>query len=201
MHRLIQNKADGKLVELPSASSTAGAATERSEGPTDLRSGMSESAQSEKIEAIGLEYSYLLTSQLESQRYYYEDKVRGLQAKFEDISTRFDEARSRADEAERRSSAWERRVGELEKEVVPALEKERAKAEKRAEKAVELARRFERDLETERSVSRGLMANMDKMREGGQKSEKELANVKSEVADLREQVSPSPLLSSPLVTR
>lgn len=55
VHRLIQNKTDGKLVELPSPMQT-----------TDYR-------EPEKINKIVTEYNYLLMSQLECQRVYYEE--------------------------------------------------------------------------------------------------------------------------------
>ena len=58
-----QNKADGKLVELPSAASSMGA-TPREGGLGPSQAG----ARAEKIEVIGIEYSYLLTSQLDLQR-------------------------------------------------------------------------------------------------------------------------------------
>lgn len=66
VHRLIQNKADGKLVELPSAASSmamSGSSRDGGGGPS-----AADALSAEKIEAIGIEYSYLLTSQLDSQR-------------------------------------------------------------------------------------------------------------------------------------
>jgi len=58
VHRLIQNKSDGKLVELPSVHSHG-----------------EETAPVDKMENISLEYTYLLTSQLDSQRMYFEEQV------------------------------------------------------------------------------------------------------------------------------
>ncbi|CAF1020986.1 unnamed protein product, partial [Didymodactylos carnosus] len=67
VHRLIQNKDDGKLVEV------------RTEGE-NLTMGHNQSSKSdysqEKIDSMELEYTYLLTSQLESQRRFFEEKVR-----------------------------------------------------------------------------------------------------------------------------
>uniref|UniRef100_A0AAA9RVS2 BRCA1-associated protein n=1 Tax=Bos taurus TaxID=9913 RepID=A0AAA9RVS2_BOVIN len=54
VHRLVASKTDGKLVQY------------ECEGDT---------CQEEKIDALQLEYSYLLTSQLESQRIYWENKI------------------------------------------------------------------------------------------------------------------------------
>ncbi|XKL64318.1 hypothetical protein PGB90_004404 [Kerria lacca] len=64
VHRLLQNKADGKLVEGPSPE-------KHNPGqPTDM---------DEKLDSVQLEYTYLLTSQLESQRNYYEEMLSRLQ--------------------------------------------------------------------------------------------------------------------------
>ncbi|XP_076452554.1 BRCA1-associated protein-like [Babylonia areolata] len=54
VHRLAQNKSDGKLVQLD-------------EGGNGI--------QEEKVDSITLEYTYLLTTQLESQRRYFEEKI------------------------------------------------------------------------------------------------------------------------------
>lgn len=57
VHRLVQNKADGKLVELEGLSADS----------------------DEKLDSIQLEYTYLLTSQLEKQRQYFEDCIEMVQ--------------------------------------------------------------------------------------------------------------------------
>ncbi|TRY53983.1 hypothetical protein DNTS_015541 [Danionella cerebrum] len=54
VHRLVASKTDGKMVQY------------ECEGDT---------CQEDKIDALQLEYSYLLTSQLESQRIYWENKI------------------------------------------------------------------------------------------------------------------------------
>lgn len=59
VHRLVQNEADGKIVELP------------------LRD-ESKKSSDEKIEKIGFEYSKMLIGQLESQREHYEKIIAGL---------------------------------------------------------------------------------------------------------------------------
>ncbi|CAI8509349.1 unnamed protein product [Pichia kudriavzevii] len=56
VHRLVQNEADGKIVELPLHDE-------------------SKKSNEEKIDKIGFEYSKLLITQLESQREYYENQL------------------------------------------------------------------------------------------------------------------------------
>lgn len=68
VHRLIQNKSDGKLVELPAQNSHSNARSEHMDDKDGLQ----------KSDAIYLEYQYLLTAQLETQRSWYEQKMRDI---------------------------------------------------------------------------------------------------------------------------
>ncbi|KRY76853.1 BRCA1-associated protein [Trichinella pseudospiralis] len=58
VHRLIQGKSDGKLIQFDRAAH-----------------GLDDIQNEEKIEAVTLEYTYLLTSQLDSQRKFFEEKL------------------------------------------------------------------------------------------------------------------------------
>merc|ERR1712137_1423247 len=61
VHRLIQNNADGKLVEIPDPNSSSMARSNKGKDPS-------------KLDALVVEYNYLLTTQLESQRLYFEQR-------------------------------------------------------------------------------------------------------------------------------
>ncbi|ODQ81554.1 hypothetical protein BABINDRAFT_32137 [Babjeviella inositovora NRRL Y-12698] len=75
VHRLITNQSDGKLVELgPSRAGKVRHDIETLDADYS-KAAIDEDVLSSKIEAVGLEYSQLLISQLESQREYYEDKL------------------------------------------------------------------------------------------------------------------------------
>lgn len=65
VHRLVQNEIDGKLIELPLTNGEASA----------------DKSHEEKVDKIGLEYSQLLVTQLESQRDYFEEIVHSLEDK------------------------------------------------------------------------------------------------------------------------
>ncbi|CED83655.1 Cytoplasmic Zn-finger protein BRAP2 (BRCA1 associated protein) [Phaffia rhodozyma] len=71
VHRLIQNKSTGGLVELPASSSSSNAQ------PTTYHP--SSSLPIEKLEAISLEYSHLLSSQLTAQREYFHSHQESLE--------------------------------------------------------------------------------------------------------------------------
>ncbi|KIK61587.1 hypothetical protein GYMLUDRAFT_199034 [Collybiopsis luxurians FD-317 M1] len=181
VHRLIQNKADGKLVELPSA------ATSMAASPPNRESGLGPSAadalSAEKIEAIGIEYSYLLTSQLDSQRAYYEDQTAELQIQVGELRglvERLTKQLEIKEVDEERRKAEEERIAEL--------TKERNKAESRAEKMTELARRLEKDLRGERAVSEGLMSNLGKMKEKAEAMDKDREEFKLKIRELEDQL-------------
>ncbi|KAL7692461.1 putative Zinc finger, UBP-type, Zinc finger, RING-type, BRCA1-associated 2 [Plasmopara halstedii] len=68
VHRLILNKQDGKFVEFPSPYNLSG---ERSQRPPTT-SAEDEEDEHRKLEKLAVEYNFLLKSQLEEQRLYYE---------------------------------------------------------------------------------------------------------------------------------
>jgi BRCA1-associated protein len=88
VHRLIQNRSDGKLVELPSATSLT-TSTRVPSGinfdrfnATALAKGFGPTASDEKkmaqLEDITLEYSYLVSEQLEQQKQLHDAEMRNL---------------------------------------------------------------------------------------------------------------------------
>uniref|UniRef100_A0A3Q3R961 BRCA1-associated protein n=1 Tax=Monopterus albus TaxID=43700 RepID=A0A3Q3R961_MONAL len=85
VHRLVASKTDGKMVQF------------ECEGDT---------CQAEKIDALQLEYSYLLTSQLESQRIYWENKIVHLEKEtaeeINNMKAKFKETLERCDNLEQR---------------------------------------------------------------------------------------------------
>ena len=76
----------------------------------------------------------------------------------------------------------------LEEEMVPNLEKERLRIEKKLEKATELARTLHKDLDGERSVTMGLLANIAKLKEENEKRRLESESMQAQVKDLSEQL-------------
>ncbi|RUS15022.1 hypothetical protein BC938DRAFT_477122, partial [Jimgerdemannia flammicorona] len=166
VHRLIQNKADGKLVELPSANANAD-----EPGPRIAQ---------EKLDAISLEYTYLLTSQLDSQRLYYEDQLTlvttqlsTLSHQLRGLSVEVGTLRTDKEEADRRCVRAEREVRES--------ERVRQSVEKRLENLQERCERVEREREEERELNASLRANQDHLKAS-------LAGKDAKIADLEDQV-------------
>ncbi|KAG6867996.1 hypothetical protein C0993_008603 [Termitomyces sp. T159_Od127] len=173
VHRLIQNKADGKLVELPSAASSAGLPPrDGSLGPTQA-----DALSAEKIEAIGIEYSYLLTSQLESQRSYYEEEAKELRSQVTDLKEQVEQLSQRIEEdAKRRNDEEQGRL------AIALKEKHRA------EKATELSRRLDKELKEERAVSEGLMTKMNSMKEKVERADADKGEGLAKIRELEEQM-------------
>jgi BRCA1-associated protein len=109
----------------------------------------------EKIEAIGTEYSHLLVSQLDSQRAFYTDKLSELKI---ELATMTESAES--------------------------AEREYSRLLKKAEKATELARSLKAELNTEREVSKGLMANIKKLTYQQDSKVGEIAKMEAQVCML-----------------
>ncbi|KAI5989339.1 hypothetical protein EDD15DRAFT_1318404 [Pisolithus albus] len=185
VHRLIQNKADGKLVELPSAASSMGinARDDGALGPTHA-----DTLNAEKIEAIGIEYSYLLTSQLDSQREFYEEQTTQLKSQVEELRSLMEKLTQdiERERAEARQREQQRRREEDEK--LEAAHREKVKAEKKAEKITELARRFEKELKEEKAVSEGLLRNLEMMKENVERSEKQKEEYDAKISELQDEL-------------
>uniref|UniRef100_A0A7D9NK00 BRCA1-associated protein n=1 Tax=Xenopus tropicalis TaxID=8364 RepID=A0A7D9NK00_XENTR len=107
VHRLVASKTDGKIVQY------------ECEGDT---------CQDEKIDSLQLEYSYLLTSQLESQRIYWENKIvrlekdtaeeiNNMKAKFKETIDKCDSLEHRLNDLSKEKQAVERRCAQLNSKV------------------------------------------------------------------------------------
>ncbi|KAJ3787552.1 BRCA1-associated protein 2-domain-containing protein [Lentinula aff. detonsa] len=184
VHRLIRNKADGKVVELPSAA-TAMSSSPRESG---LGPSAADALSAEKIEAIGIEYSYLLTSQLDSQRAYYEDQTAELQIQVGELRGLVERLTKQSEKEQIVLSETERERRRLDEERMEELVKAKTKAEIRAEKMAELSRRLEKDLREERAVSEGLMSNLGKMKEKAEAVDKDREEFRLRINELEDQL-------------
>lgn len=185
VHRLIQNKADGKLVELPSAASSMGinARDDGALGPTHA-----DTLNAEKIEAIGIEYSYLLTSQLDSQREFYEEQTTQLKSQVEELRSLMEKLTRDIERERTEARQREQQRRREEDEKLEAAHREKVKAEKKAEKIAELARRFEKELKEEKAVSEGLLRNLEMMKENVERSEKQKEEYDAKISELQDEL-------------
>lgn len=182
VHRLIQNVADGKLVELPSASMRTGDDTGAG-GPST-----SDSLTAEKIEAIGIEYSYLLTSQLDSQRAFYEEQTTALQVEVSGLKSVVAQLRQEAESSRAAAAAEESRRRREEDERLSEVLRDKQRFEKKSERFVEVARNLEKELREERAVSGGLLKNLEAVQKRAEEGEAERVALAQKVKDLEDQV-------------
>lgn len=141
----------------------------------------------EKLETIGMEYTHLLTSQLESQRVYFEELVGKAVAKASAASQAAQSATSKADEALSKLATLELENHTLKTDTIPSLEKDLAREKKKAERSAEVARGFGKSLMEEKKVSEGLMERIGHVNKGMMEISAQLTSLKEENADLKEQ--------------
>jgi BRCA1-associated protein len=86
VHRLVQNKEDGKLVEVNDPRQSSAVARGRTPGERSLTPGLSNAQEGEvvhrKLEGAAEQYNTLLKSQLEQQRAYYEERMNDVKREF-----------------------------------------------------------------------------------------------------------------------
>ncbi|KAM3075495.1 hypothetical protein ACMFMG_007642 [Clarireedia jacksonii] len=180
VHRLIRDKGDSKVIELPSSRT-------RSNGlaPADTADDR-DMVPREKLENAGLEFTHLLTSQLESQRVYFEELVSKAAAKASAASSAAASASHSAEEALAQLRTLQIEHGRLVTDVIPNLEKELEREKRRAEKSAEIARGMGKSLREEKKVSEGLMERIGFLNERVEAAQKELSGCREECDELRE---------------
>ncbi len=175
VHRIVQNKSDGKLVDLPVPH----------DGSAEITSADYGAAQDyvprEKLDNIGMEYTHLLTSQLDSQRLYFEENLERAADKASVATATAEKASASALQATQQLGQLRDAYNNLTKEVVPGLERDKARAERRAEKSEGMARKLEREWREEKAMNGSLMERVEYVN-------KELQQLKAANVDLSEQI-------------
>lgn len=161
VHRLIQNKTDGKLVEYGSGQ---------------------EVMDEEKMDSLTLEYTYLLTSQLENQRHYFQEKITQIEK----------DAAEQVSSMEERSQKTLEECKKLELKLAEA-EKEKKNIQKKYEQVVGKVAKLVSELKDEQELNKCLQENQKLWQKQLKQSEDKIqsleATKKQEVADLQEQLA------------
>lgn len=214
VHRMIREKGQGKVVEFPShhihnnntssernntngntpggdrapawssqeqtMAAVAGQPIPRTPVPEDQ-----EVVPRAKLDSIGLEYTHLLTSQLESQRIYFEEMVAKAVDKASKACAAAEAAEANASRAIKELADF-KEVNSRQKEELASLEKDLARERKRADKSTELARGLSKQLQEEKGVAKGLMERIKHMEKEAEKTQKSLAKLAQDYEDLQE---------------
>ncbi|KAK0846913.1 hypothetical protein LTR03_006593 [Friedmanniomyces endolithicus] len=177
VHRLIQSKPDTKLIDLPSRTRHENEAF-RAEG--------GDSVPREKMESMATEYTYLLTSQLEGQRRYFEEQV-------ERAADKAAQAAVRAEEAATAAQLATMKLGEIQSgrqdiaESLARVEVALAKSEKAKQKFEQMARDMSAQLLEEKTMNEGLVKRIhvaeDKAAQAKREAE-EAGEAKRELEDM-----------------
>ncbi|KAI2636706.1 Zn-finger in ubiquitin-hydrolase [Xylaria nigripes] len=175
VHRLIRDKGDGKLVDLP-----------RHQEMQD-RSQSEDVVPKAKLESIGMEYTHLLTSQLESQRLYFEEMLSKAVDKASKASAAAEKATAQASDAQRELQEVKAEQHKIRNEIIPSLEKDLGRERARATKSTELARNLSKSLQEEKKVSEGLMKRIEHINKEVTSLNEQAQALKLENADLKDQ--------------
>ncbi|RGP70687.1 ring finger [Fusarium longipes] len=174
VHRLIRDKGDGKVVELPSRNRSIGHMEEEDVVPRA------------KLESIGLEYTHLVTSQLESQRAYYEELISKTVDKASKASATAESAATQASKAMEKLALLDEKYTTLSQETIPSLERQLEKERSKASKSETLARNLGKSLQEEKRLNEGLMKRIEHLNKDHGAMAAELEKIKAEYAELQD---------------
>ena len=180
VHRILQDKSDGKLMELPSATGDYDNGYRGGEDGTDY-------VPREKMEAISMEYTALLTSQLESQRMYFEGRLEEAADKASWASRTAFEATEASSRITAELSELQSRLSALSDQTVPNLERERDRAIQKARRFEDMSRRLEKQWREESTVSKSLMERIKFLDEESTKLKENNKELEAGKKDLEEQ--------------
>lgn len=171
VHRIVQNQKDGKFVELTPTSTQA---------PHAHDDDFDDYVPREKLDNIGLEYTHLLTSQLESQRMYFEEILERAADKASQAAQSAERATETSIKNAEQLATLQASHDTLANETIPSLEKDRDRAARKAEKFEAMARKLEKEWREEKAMNESLMRRITHL--GNQ-----LEAVKTEKVELEEQ--------------
>ncbi|KAI7284291.1 zf-UBP-domain-containing protein [Hortaea werneckii] len=177
VHRLIQSKPDTKqLIDLPSRDRHENEAFRSEGGDTVPR---------EKMESMANEYTYLLTSQLEGQRRYFEEQVERAVDKASQASVRAEEAASQASKANLELAESKQECESLGIRL-NTLEANLAKSDKAKQKFEQMARDMSSKYREEKTMNEGLVQRIKAAEDKAEQAKKEAEEAKEAKRDLEE---------------
>lgn len=131
----------------------------------------------EKLEAVQLEYTYLLTNQLESQRNHYEQLLKKLET----------DAQQEMEELKTKNVEYENELKSLKSEN-ERLERERDKLEKRLNTTEQKFTKCQAELNEEKDLGKCLLDKQKEVTEYYKIIEKKMEDKENEIVQLRDEV-------------
>lgn len=197
VHRLIQSKPDFSTTPAPSTGKDKHTPKEASSGLIDVgatntrhenqayRVEAEDMVPREKMETMANEYTYLLTSQLEGQRRYFEEQVERAVDKAALASSAAETASTAAEKANQELETMQIRYASLESSI-SGLEKNLDRSERAREKFEKLSRDMSSKLREEQTINAGLMERIKAADTKVEEAEREVEAAKAEKAELEE---------------
>ncbi|KAG9290864.1 hypothetical protein G9A89_011014 [Geosiphon pyriformis] len=172
VHRLIQNKSDGKLVELPSPNT-----------PSQIQTTQNTVSQ-DKVDQIELEYSHLVITQLSSQRTYYEEKLASVTLQISSLNDQFQKLIEEVSSLRQDNDKIKHQKELLESHEIPNLMKEKNILEKKLTKSREKTEKIEKDRKEEKELAKFLAHNQEELQKQLTIKDGVIKNLEEQVKDL-----------------
>ncbi|KAL6262076.1 hypothetical protein P5V15_007172 [Pogonomyrmex californicus] len=157
VHRLLQDK-DGKMVEGHSTTKDEGAAVE------------------DKVDSVQLEFSYLLTSQLETQRQYYEERLNRVEQR---SMAEITELNDKLEKVLEENSQFKKQFA--------TLDRDKQTLDKRLQHSTSKLAQIQAELTEEKDLRKALQSNQISWQAKYKKLQDELSTKEAEITDLKEQ--------------
>jgi hypothetical protein len=176
VHRLIQNKADGKLVDMPAST----------HGTPGMTAYANDTVPREKLDNMGIEYAYLLTSQLESQRAYFEEQL-------ERAVDKAAKASASAEDAARTAASMSAKLDALAlqhtdaQSAIAILERDLERFKHKSTAASDLARKLTKQYKEEQTINEALMARIKHQEKKAEDADLKVKELEAQKVDLEEQ--------------
>ena len=191
VHRIVQNKADGKLVQLDPGSIVYEPTDEDDPASIQYTNGNSGNGDDfddyvprSKLTNVGLEYTHLLTSQLDSQRTYFESLLDSAADKASLASTSAAKAEAITSSAQKELETLRIDHDNLIQHAVPNLQKELARSQRRGDKFEGMARKLEKEWREEKALGGSLMERVEHLVQENEGLKKEKADLEEQNRDL-----------------
>ena len=188
VHRLVQDAHDGKLVDLGSPATAPHGAGLDYQSPTDDNADdYDDFVPRSKLHTAGVEYTHLLTSQLDSQRMYFEGILERAADKASLATQSAEKAAAAAEKSQQSLDELQAKYTELTLSTLPELQKENERSGRKAGRFEAMARELEKGYREEKAVSAALMTRIEHLQalvEGAGKEKEALAKEKVELEEM-----------------
>ncbi|CAI2180621.1 16156_t:CDS:2 [Funneliformis geosporum] len=165
--------ADGKLVELPGP-----------DAPSMIQQQRNDQANQDKLDAIGLEYSYLLSTQLSSQRTFYEEKLDSVTLQLSKLTNQYHKLANEVSALKLDNDKVQREKETLEKDKIPSLIKEKKSVERKVEKFIEKSEKLERELKDEKEITKSLLTKQQYLQTQLEDKDAKIKDFEEQIRDL-----------------